>query len=53
MNVDHDQQVEAAGKAAALIEVVLPTERVLSLKVNRDITLKDDVSVLVPIIAPK
>ncbi|KAI8425854.1 hypothetical protein MSG28_011618 [Choristoneura fumiferana] len=43
VNVNHDQQLEAAGKSAALIEVVLPTERILSLKVNRDITHKDDV----------
>ncbi|XP_063370071.1 apolipophorins isoform X1 [Cydia amplana] len=43
VNVNNDINAQAAGKTAALIEIVLPTERLLSLKLDRDITFKDDV----------
>ncbi|KAM3956905.1 retinoid- and fatty-acid binding glycoprotein apolipophorin isoform 2-T2 [Aphomia sociella] len=44
VNVHTDGDLENLDKIKANVEVVLPTERCLSLKVNRDVTVKDNVA---------
>lgn len=44
VNVRTDGDITEFGKSSANVEVVLPTERCLSFKVNRDVTVKDNVA---------